>query len=174
MLAIATSNLSPHHAVALTKIDGMTLPYPDQSVDTSFTVTVLQHNTDEHMCRSLVRELCRVTKTTLVAMEDIGTNRELGGHGDWIGRQVDAYRSIFAAHGFRLHNVEFLNTRVSRAWHRVIFAFYKRVIARQHQEGDPMPNAFQYLIGLPMPITRMLDDLFVDKRDLAKMVFHRE
>src|ERR1700680_2520276 len=81
MLAIASSNLSPHHAVALTKIDGIALPYPDQSVDTSFTVTVLQHNTDEHMCSSLVHELCRVTKTTIVTIEDIGTNRALGGRG---------------------------------------------------------------------------------------------
>jgi len=174
MLAIATSNLSPHHAVALTKIDGIALPYPDQSVDTSFTVTVLQHNTDEHMCSSLVHELCRVTKTTIVTIEDIGTNRALGCRGDWIGRRVDVYRSIFEADGFRLHSVEFLNTKVSRAWHRVVFGFYKRAIARQHREGDPMLKAFQYLIGLPMPITRILDDLFVDKRDLAKMVFHRE
>lgn len=174
MLEIATKNLSLYNNVELKKIDGVHLPYPDQSVDISFTVTVLQHNTDEIMFRSLVRELCRVTKTTIILMEDIGGSQQLGGKGSWIGRQVDIYKFIFAEHGFQLSQLQFLHTKISRLWHEWIFTrFYRRFISKQHKEGDPIGVVAKILVGLPIPITRILDEIFVEEQNLAKMVFHR-
>jgi ubiquinone/menaquinone biosynthesis C-methylase UbiE len=173
MLEIATKNLSLYDSVELKKIDGVNLPYPDKSVDISFTVTVLQHNTEERMFRSLVQELCRVTKTTIVIMEDIGWSQHLGGEGSWIGRQVDVYKSIFAEYGFQLFQRQFLNTKISRLWYKWIFTFYRLFIAKQHKEGDPIGVTIKFLIGLPMPIIRILDEIFVEERDLAKIVFCR-
>jgi SAM-dependent methyltransferase len=173
MLEIATKNLSLCDTVELKKIDGVNIPYPDQSVDISFTVTVLQHNTDTIMFRSLVRELCRVTKATIIIMEDIGRSATLGGEGSWIGRQVDVYKSIFAEYGFQLTQFQFLNTKISRLWHREVSAFYSRFSTKRHQEGDPIGVALKFLISLPMPLTRILDKIFVEEQDLAKMIFHR-
>lgn len=173
MVELATSRLSSHRGVELTKIDGSKLPYADRSVDISFTVTVLQHNTDGAMFRKLVQELCRVTKSTIVVMEDIGTNPNVGGEGDWTGRRVDVYKGVFAEFGFQLFQCQFLNTKVSRTWHDRAFAFYKRRIARRHQEGDPIRGIFKFVLAVPLPVTRVLDDIFVEDRNLAKMVFHR-
>jgi len=173
MVDLATRRLSSHRGVELTKIDGSNLPYPDRSVDIAFTVTVLQHNTDEAMFRKLVQELCRVSKNTIVVMEDIGTNPNVGGEGDWTGRRVDVYKAVFAASGFQLSQCQFLNTKVSRTWHDRVFGFYKRRIARQHQEGDPIGGTLKLVLALPMPITRMLDEIFVEDNNLAKMTFHR-
>jgi SAM-dependent methyltransferase len=173
MLALATNNLSAYPQVELTKIDGVSLPYLDRSIDLSFTVTVLHHNTDESMFRSLVSELCRVTNQTVVVMEDIGTSQAVGGRGDWIGRSVDVYKSAFAENGFQLSRVRFLDTKISRTWNWLILGLYRRSIIRTHYEGERMATFFRFLIWLPMPITRFLDNIIVDKLDLAKMEFNR-
>jgi hypothetical protein len=47
----------------------------------------------------------------------------------------------------------------------------RRFISPRHQESDPISPAIKCLFGLPMPITRRLDDMFVEKGNLAKMVF---
>jgi ubiquinone/menaquinone biosynthesis C-methylase UbiE len=167
MLEVAAKNLGMHD-ITLVKTDGANLPFPDQAVDISFTVTVLQHNTDGRVFKGLVQELCRVTKTMIVIMEDIGEAQI--GDGDWIGRPVEIYRSVFAECGFELSNVKFLNTKFSRSWYQFI---YRHFISSRHQEGDPISPAVKYLIGLPMPITSFLDEMFVEKGGLAKMVFQR-
>jgi SAM-dependent methyltransferase len=167
MVEVAAKNLGIHD-VTLTRTDGANLPYPDQAVDISFTVTVLQHNTDDEVFRKLVKELSRVTKTSIVTMEDIGAAQS--GSGDWIGRPVEIYKALFAECGVELMDVRFLNTKISRSWYEFI---NRRFISRRHQEGDPISPAMKYLIGLPLPVTRHLDEMFVEKRSLAKMVFQR-
>jgi SAM-dependent methyltransferase len=174
MVEIASRNLQGFDFVELSKIDGVRLPYPDQSVDISFTATVLQHNTDEVMFKSLVRELCRVTKSTVYAMEDIGRSLQAGGEGDWIGREIEVYRNAFEHCGFGLSDTRFLNTRVSRYWRAKVFATYFRFGGRRHLEGDPISAPFRAAMALPMPLTRILDDVIADKGDLAKMVFSRK
>ena len=144
------------------------LPCPDQAVDICFTVTVLQHNTDDTVFKRLVHELSRVTKTMIVVMEDIGRGEARGE--DWIGRPVEIYRSVFAECGFELSNVRFLNTKISRSWYEFI---ERRFISSRHREGEPISPTMKCLIGLPMPITRRLDEMFVEKGGLAKMVFQR-
>jgi SAM-dependent methyltransferase len=173
MVEIASRNLQGIAGIELSKINGVELPYPDRSVDISFTVTVLQHNTDERMFRSLVSELCRVTRQTVYVMEDIGRSMSPGGEGDWIGREVEVYRSEFEANGFSLFNFAFLDTRVSRYWRAKVFSTYFRLAGRRHKEGDPISFPFKLAMALPMPLTRVLDNLIPDKGDLARMVFHR-
>ena len=177
MLDIAAQRLAPYkNIVQLFKIDGENLPFEDESVDVSFTVTVLQHVTDERMFRNLVREICRVTKTEIVLFEDIGDSLQLGIHGrDWIGRQISVYKSLFADYGFKMDKPVFLNVKISEAWHHFIFhGLYIRFINKRHKEGEPINFIFRLLIGLPLFVTRYLDDIFVEQRNMAKMVFHRQ
>lgn len=175
MFEIAAQNLNEFKDVfELYKINGKELPFEDQSVDVSFSVTVLHHNTDEEMFRSLVKEICRVTKKEIVIIEDIGNSQKLGGEGSFIGRQVDVYKSIFSEYGFRLSNLQFLNTKISRSWYRKIYyRIYKRFVNRNHQEGEPIGALLKLIIGIPIILTRYLDEFFVDEKDLAKMVFHK-
>lgn len=167
MLQIAGRNLSGLN-VNLTKIDGARLPYDDQAMDVSFTVTVLHHNSDEATFESLARELARVTKKTLVIMEDVGSGRSKDG--EWIARSTDAYKTVIEPCGFRLVELSFLNTKISRKWYQAV---RERFIPADHREGEPMGRTAQLLAALPMPLTRMLDEICSEKVDLAKMVFER-
>jgi hypothetical protein len=124
------------------------------------------------MFQALVADLCRVANSTIVAMEDIG-HAGAGGEGTAISRRVDVYEAAFAEHGFRLKDIQFLDTQVSRAWYRLVFSRYKRLRGKRHQEGDPIGFWTKLLFGLPLPLTRFLDDVYVERRDLAKMVFER-
>jgi SAM-dependent methyltransferase len=171
MLEVAARNLHAYHNVSLTKIDGVSLPYPALAMDISFTVTVLQHNTDDTTFMGLVQELSRVTKTTIVIVEDIGEGQSPTG--EWTLRSVETYRSVFAKCGFELRQVSFLNTKISRLWYESVYRIYTRFISPRHQEGDPVGTVLKWLIGFPMPITRRLDETFVEKCNLAKIVFQR-
>jgi SAM-dependent methyltransferase len=175
MRDLAYENLSQHRAIVeLHKINGKDLPFEDRSVDLSFTVTVLHHVTEESMFLSLVKELCRVTKQEIVIMEDIGGTRQAAGSGTWVGRTVDVYKAAFNDQGFELADVKFLGTRASRLYYLPVFRIYRRLLARPHQEGDRIGPFMRLAIGGPLRVTRHLDDVFTDKRDLAKMVFRRK
>jgi ubiquinone/menaquinone biosynthesis C-methylase UbiE len=170
MIEIAKDNMARYNVVAeLHKIDGMSLPFSEQAIDVSFTVTVLQHITDEAMLKSLIQEICRVTKTTIVLMESTG-NGGLSRSGTSTVRDVDMYKAIFFEHGFKLFDYLYLNTRISRLWNYIVS---QRLLSKEHKEGEYIGLIPQILVASFLPITRILDGLFVEKQELTKMVFHR-
>lgn len=171
MIQIARGNLVRHNAVAeLHKIDGANLPFADRSIDLSYTVTVLQHNTDGTALRALVREICRVTKETIVVMEDTG-NQGLSDSGSFIARKVDVYQSVFSELGFQLSESVCLNTRMSYFG----YAFVSDIsLSKRHEEGEPIGVIPRILMSAFLPLSRILDDIFVEKKGLTKMVFNRE
>lgn len=173
MYDIAQRNLRSYGNVRLAKIDGSHLPFDSRSVDLSFTVTVLQHVTDATMLKALISDICRVTRDTVVVMEDIGHHQLLDAEGAGINRTVDAYKNLFAEHGFQLRDVQFLNTKVSRRWYEFAWRVYSRVFGRQHHEGDQINPAGKLLIGLPLAVTRIFDDLQTEAQNLAKLTFMR-
>jgi SAM-dependent methyltransferase len=171
MCDLATRNLRSFDNIRLTKTDGTTLPFEERSIDTSFTVTVLQHVTHEPMLRALVQEICRVTRDTIIIMEDIGPHQHLAAQGAGVNRTLGAYSNVFAEHGFQLHAAEFLNTRVSRRWYEFAWRVYCRLFAQNHHEGDQINFIGKLLIGTPLVVTRALDDFFVAQCNLSKIVF---
>ena len=173
MYDIAQRNLRPYGNVRLAKIDGRHLPFDSRSVDLSFTVTVLQHVTSATMLGALVSDICRVTRDTIILMEDIGQQQLLGGEGAGINRTVDAYQQLFADYGFQLRHIEFLNTKVSRRWYEFAWRVYRRLFGAHHREGDQINRAGRLLIGLPLAVTRILDDLQTEDQNLAKITFVR-
>src|SRR5262249_36955425 len=103
MYDIAQRNLRSFQNVKLVKIDGVHLPFDSNSVDLSLTVTVLQHVTHASMLKSLVKDICRVTRDTIIIVEDIGHREELSdGGAPGIRRTVGIYQSLFAEHSFQL------------------------------------------------------------------------
>jgi len=173
MCEIAQRNLRSFRNVRLTKIDGTHLPFEDYSIDLSLTVTVLHHVTDAAMLEALVKDICRVTRDTVVIMEDIGQCEQLGGGGSFIGRTVAAYENLFTKHGFQLRETRFLNTKVSRRWYDFSWRAYRRVFAHDH-EGDRINFLGKVLIGLPLILTRAFDDFLTEDQNLAKLTFVRK
>jgi SAM-dependent methyltransferase len=174
MYDIAQRNLRSFKNVRLPKIDGAHLPFEDRSIDLSFTATVLQHVTDAAMLEALVKDICRVTRGVVVIMEDIGQYEQLGGDGTYVERTVATYESLFAKHDFQLRQSQFLNTRVSRHWHDFSWRAYRRLFAYNHHEGDRINALGKLLIGLPLIMTRRLDDLLTEDQNLAKLIFGRK
>jgi ubiquinone/menaquinone biosynthesis C-methylase UbiE len=173
MCDLATRNLRAFNNIKLVKIDGMRLPFEDRSIDTSFTVAVLQHVTNETMIRALVKDICRVSSHTVVVIEDIGSHRYLDGEGAGVNRTVEVYRGVFAEHGFGLRDVQFLNSKISRRWYEFAWRVYRRLFRKDHHEGNQINIVGKLMIGLPLIATRFLDELFAEKSNLAKLTFTR-
>jgi SAM-dependent methyltransferase len=171
MCDLAAKNLRGLDNIKLAKIDGTHLPFEDQSIETSFTVTVLQHVTDGKMLLALIKDICRVTKDTIVIMEDIGSHQELSGEGSTVNRTVDIYKRAFGEDGFELQDVQYLNTKVSRRWYEFSWRVYRRLFGRKHHEGEQINTVGKLLIGIPMMGARFLDELFVERSNLAKLTF---
>ena len=97
--------------IAIHKVNGTELPFPDQHFDLVFTATVLQHNTDEKMLASLVKEIARVSKKEVFLFERI----EAGIVGDELcfGRPVSYYEGLMKTSGFHLKETKFINVRTS-------------------------------------------------------------
>jgi SAM-dependent methyltransferase len=171
MIEIAKRNLARHNTAAeLYKVDGVELPFADRSIDLSYTVTVLQHNTNGGALRALVGEICRVTKETIVLMEDTG-NEGLSGTGSFIARHVDIYKSILAERDFEMSERLYLNTRFSYFGYGLVSDIF---VSKKHQEGEPIGIIPRTIMASLLPVTRLLDDLFTEKRGLARMVFKRK
>jgi hypothetical protein len=52
------------------------------------------------MLQALVGDICRLTRDTIIIMEDIGDHEQVGGEGTAISRTVEVYRTLFGNHGF--------------------------------------------------------------------------
>jgi len=71
MIELAQQNLQNEIPdIELAVIDGATLPFGDNSMDITCTVTVLEHNKDEETRNNLIKEICRVTRERVLLFED--------------------------------------------------------------------------------------------------------
>jgi SAM-dependent methyltransferase len=106
-------------APQLCVIDGSRLPFKDTSMDITFTMTVLQHVTEDQVLISLIEEICRVTNGHIFLFEDT-CNRLLSGEG-YVARPVQYYRSMIETHDFRL-----VETRMALSLAMLVgFLFYR-------------------------------------------------
>lgn len=169
MIGLATRNLQailPDVELVLT--DGVTLPFEDKSVDITYTVTVLQHNTDEEMLTSLMREICRVTKEKAFLFEDTSDKVKVGA--SWAVRPVGYYQTIMEKHGFKLTKVKYISILVNRLASAVIL---RLTSPRNRKEGEPVPPMTIACQRVCLPLTRLLDRLFTERRGLTKMLFEQ-
>jgi ubiquinone/menaquinone biosynthesis C-methylase UbiE len=171
MIALAKNNLADHpnfQKMEFIHINGQQIPLVDKSIDVAYTVTVLQHNTDEAMLFNLIAEICRVTKDEICIFERIDS--KIRGSELCYGRPVNYYQSIFEKNGFKLQKHAFLNTRVS---HFVCTAISKLFNKPSRKEGEPLSGLSVFLQNISLPITKQLDKLFEDKREVAFLHFKR-
>lgn len=167
MINLATSNLKGVD-VSLKKTDGMSLPFENESMDIVMTATVLQHNTDERMLINLVTEICRVSREQVVLFERIEHKRK----GDILceGRPLSYYENLLNKNGFGLLEVKYLDISVS---YYVCGVIRKVFNSKSRMEGEPLSNLSLFLERILLPITKLLDKIIKEKRDVAKMVFMR-
>lgn len=150
-------------------IQNETLPFADRSIDMVFTITVLQHNTDEKSLQKIIHELCRVAKEKVVISERIET--PMRGDELCMGRPIAYYQNIFEANGFYLSKVEFLKLQAS---YYVCGAIRKLLNPRTRKEGEPLTSFSLMLQSLTLPFTKILDKIIPSHRDLAYLEFERK
>ena len=155
--------------IEVVKINGESLPFGANEFDIVFTVTVLQHITDDGKAASLVRDMCRVTSQDIYIFERI--ERKKKKFFSNTGRTVNEYVQYFNAGGFLLEGKRFLPLRTSYA---VCGAIRKVFNRRTRKEGEKLSSLSVFLQKLTLPLTRQLDKIISPKRDLAMLHFKRE
>jgi ubiquinone/menaquinone biosynthesis C-methylase UbiE len=155
----------------LVKVDGASLPFGDEEFDVSLTVTVLHHNLDETTYQSLAAEICRVTKHSVLLIEDTLPVLKVGEA--TIERPVSNYEAILRPHGFSLASAEFLDTRATYFAHRVVVKAWRTLSSRKHDEGAPPPKTVEWADKLAVGAARPLDNVWHDHGGLTKMTFAR-
>jgi ubiquinone/menaquinone biosynthesis C-methylase UbiE len=166
MIMIAQNHLSDK--IELEKIDGTALPFKDNEFDIVFTATVLQHNTNEEMLKKIMAELCRVSKEKVFLFERIET--KIKGDDLCYGRPVKYYEEICNQNGFELQSKSFINIRISY----FISGIIRKVFGKKGRtEGEPYRKSVIILQNITLPITKILDKIFISKKDIARLEFKR-
>jgi SAM-dependent methyltransferase len=166
MIQIAGENVPQD--IELVKIDGQKLPFEDRSFDLVFSVTVLQHNSDENMMTNILKEMCRVSNGEVALFERV--EKELKGDDLCMGRPIDLYAKICEAQGFKLKSTEHINIRAS---YLVCGAYRKGLNPPSRKEGDPLSPLSFRLQQISLPFTKLIDKVLASPTDLTKMVFER-
>ncbi len=166
MVSLASQKLP--EGVEVIKINGKELPFEDNGFDIVFTATVLQHNTDERMLKEILKEMCRVSSDRVYLFERI--EKTIKGNALCQGRPVSYYADLMRQQGFLLQSTEYINIRVS---YYICGAIRKLFNRRGRKEGEPLSRLSVFLQTLILPVTAMLDRVFLSEKDVARLEFRR-
>lgn len=153
-------------SVELVKTNGTELPFESGTFDIIFTSTVLQHNTDETMLKSLMKEIARLSPKKIYFFERI--ENDIIGDDLCLGRPVQYYSDIMQSNNYVLKSVSFSNIRVSYYVSGIIRKVFNKP---SRKEGEPITKFSRFLQMITLPVTRRLDLLFKSNKDLARMEF---
>jgi SAM-dependent methyltransferase len=168
MIELAQKNIRALEEVDIILTDGISLPFPDRSFDLTFTSTVLQHNHDT-MLAKLLPEICRVTADELYLIEDTGQFK-LERFSSFIFRPVGEYAKLCASEGFDLIAADPIELSISSGLHYALHAAFRLL---NHQEGAPIPKAYDLLERVGLSITKPLDNVIKQRWGLTRMTFRR-
>lgn len=168
MISLARKNLENKN-VQFSKINGTVLPFENQFFDVVFSVTVLQHNTDDEMMRSILQEMCRVSKDKVILFERV--EHSIKGDELCLGRPVEYYASIAAPQGYEIEKTEFINIEAS---YLVSGSIRKLLNPSSRKEGQSFTKIADISQRLSLPITSVIDRFVKRKRDLAMIILKRK
>jgi len=152
--------------VEITKVNGTVLPFEDNTFDIVFSATVLQHNTDDTMMRSLMGEMSRVSKSKVIIFERI--EQEIKGDDLCLGRPISYYSAIMKENGYELLTKEHINIRAS---YYISGGIRKLLNPKTRQEGEPLNSLSVFAQNITLPITKLLDKVFTSGNDVTKLEF---
>lgn len=164
MIDIARKRLKP--STELYKSDGSTIPLDDAIFDMVYSVTVLQHITDETMLRSVTREMARVSKDELILFERV--EKTIKGHESNCGRPISYYESMFSSYGYTLQSTRTAQIGVSR---RMSAVTRKWMNSSSRKEGQPLSAFSLGVQKLLLPLTKVMDGIFPTTTDLTMLRF---
>lgn len=167
MIAVARPRLDD--AVELVKTDGTTLPFGDREFDLVFSVTVVQHNSDDAMMRALLGEMARVSRQEVVLFEQV--DYRISGDELMRARPIAYYADVMREYGYVLAEREMLDVVAS---YYVSGAIRKALNPRGRREGQPQTRLALAAQRAALPVTKLLDRVLPLEKDMARMRFVRE
>jgi 2-polyprenyl-3-methyl-5-hydroxy-6-metoxy-1,4-benzoquinol methylase len=167
MITLAKKN-TVNSGINILKINGSELPFDDRHFDIVITATVLQHITDEKVVQTLIKNMCRATESDIYIFERIEQKRMEAATNT--GRTVNEYTAIFAANGFFLQTTRYAHIHISYAVCGMARKIFNRGSRREAERVSRFSAGVQKAI---LPVTKQLDKLFRQKRDLAMLHFKR-
>ena len=167
MINLSSKNLAEvNPKVELFVTDGSNIPLEDNSIDISYTSTVLMHNKDEKVVEKLTQEISRCTKDRVFLFETISNQTKVGY--EYARRNLKHHILLMKKCGMELKEVKYINIFYSR-WAtekiRQYLDYENRI------EGEPLHHSIIILQSLALKFTSILDKLFIKKHGLAKMEF---
>jgi len=115
-----------------------------------------------------MRELARVSSQMVVLFERVEST--IKGDELCLGRPVDYYSGIMAENGFQLNARKNINIRIS---YYVCGAIRKGLNRKSRKEGEPLNKLSEFLQRLTLPLTSLLDKIFVSRKDVCKLEYVR-
>jgi SAM-dependent methyltransferase len=151
---------------------GRRLPFKDREFDCAFTHAVLQHNPVEAL-PGIMDELTRVTRSTLVLIEDTVALRERSSGGSYWVRSNQAYIALVTARGFRLCDLTGANVwATDTTW--LLMRKMMSIIERTDRAEGAAGSALEYrLDGVALKLTRHLDRFFPHVSGKTALRFQR-
>lgn len=166
MNKLSFERLADFKNLDLRLVDSEILPFENNTMDYVFTITVLQHNTNEESLAKIIAELCRISRDKVVISERVESS--IKGSILCLGRPISYYENLFEVNGFKLETVQFLPLQAS---YYVCGAIRKLLNPSSRQEGEPLTSFSLFLQRILLPITKILDKIIPSNRDLAYLTF---
>ncbi len=166
MIDLARRRLKP--STELYKSDGKIVPLEDALFDMVYSVTVLQHITDELMLKSVTSEMARVSRDEVILFERI--EKTIKGHESNCGRPVDYYDSLFSEYGFTLNHKKTIQIGVSRRMSAITRQWMNSSSRKEGQPLSPFSIGVQRFL---LPITKIMDGIFPTNTDLTMLRFSK-
>ncbi len=148
--------------------DGDNVPFDNAEFDIVYTVTVLQHNSDAALLASLISDLCRVSRDSVILVEDTAPREK--GWPTYMRRPIAFYEAQMKEHGFHLTGVKRIEDFWSEKTANKIILKWKR---RQEVDGEGVHFILYLILAAILPVTRLLDRLFPKNEGLSFMFFKK-
>ena len=159
---------STRDITGLVQADAIALPMASRSVDSVFTVTVLQHNDDVAAAR-ILDEIARVSRRQVHLFEDTGVFAVHDRPSHWL-RRPRWYVSAIERAGFRLETKQRVAFMVSEVMANAVRA----VGRRGRPEGEAVTPMFAHVERLLLAMTGSVDRLLPPAVGLTRLSFRRD
>jgi SAM-dependent methyltransferase len=167
MIELSQKNTGKRN-IPIVKTNGCDLPFSAGYFDMVVTITVLQHITDEKILNTLIENMCRVSIDDIYIFERIERKKTVAERNT--GRTVNEYSGFFNRNNFTLNDVRFANLHISYTVCGIFRKIFNRRNRKEGEQESRLSITFQKIV---LPLTKILDNIFKPKRDLAMLHFKR-
>lgn len=168
LLELCKVNLSDLDAVQFIHTDGHEVPVPeDCNIDLFFTVTVLQHITNQDMFENVIASVRHTKAKYILIVEDVRTPERLATP-EYAQRTPESYRECLEKDGYTSISERY----ISASWAARLYGVLNRLCGLyQAHEGAKAPSWAFALGKIISPLAFMLDKILPGKFGMVAQLY---